>query len=87
MLTPKLQQANGCVSEAAVKKKWRRLFKAEKHSTKRKDGVFLRVSDLGQRPIFQSIDDQGMELECKPPVKISLSARDVLSRPRSRETL
>ena len=53
-----------CIRDSSGKEKWRRLFKAEKHSTKRKDGVFLRVNDLGQRPIFQSIDDLGMELEC-----------------------
>jgi len=62
VLTPKLQQANGCVSEAAAKK-MEKALQGGKHSTKRKDGVFLRVSDLGQRPIFQSIDDLGMELE------------------------
>ena len=87
MLTPKLQQANGCVSEAAVKKNGEGSSR-RKHSTKRKDGVFLRVSDLGQRPIFQSIDDQGMELECKTPVKIGLSEMKVLGQVlSSRKTL
>ena len=82
MLTPKLQQANGCVSEAAVKKNGEGSSR-RKHSTKRKDGVFLRVSDLGQRPIFQSIDKY-----INPSKKIGLSEMKVLGQVlSSRKTL
>ena len=60
-----------------------------KHSTKRKDGVFLRVNDLGQRPIFQSIaSGDGAGMYINPSKKIGLSEMKVLGQVlSSRKTL